>query len=40
MSDNPNLKKNGGDGTAVGKALRFLAAQGKKFAPELLDMAG
>ena len=33
MSDNPNLKKNGGDGKAVGKALRFLAAQGKKFAP-------
>ena len=30
----------GGEGTAVGKALRFLAAQGKKFAPELLDMAG
>ena len=40
MSDNPNAIKNGGEGTAVGKALRFLAAQGKKFAPELLDMAG
>ncbi len=40
MSKNPNLKRNGGEGTAVGKALRFLAAQGKKFAPELLDMAG
>jgi len=34
MSKNPNAKKNGGEGTAVGKALRFLAAQGKKFAPE------
>ena len=40
MSKNPNAIKNGGEGTAVGKALRFLAAQGKKFAPELLDMAG
>ncbi len=30
MSKNPNAKKNGGEGTAVGKALRFLAAQGKK----------
>ena len=36
MSNNPNAIKNGGEGTAVGKALRFLAAQGKKFAPELL----
>jgi len=40
MNKNPNAKKNGGGGTAVGRALRFLAAQGKKFAPELLDMAG
>ena len=38
--DNPNLKKNGGDGTAVGNTLRWLLAQGKQFAPELLTMAG
>ena len=37
--DNPNLKKNGGDGTNVGNALRWLAKQGKDFAPELLEMA-
>jgi hypothetical protein len=37
---NPNNIKNGGQGTAVGNALRWLAKQGKEFAPELLDMAG
>jgi hypothetical protein len=37
--DNPNLRKNGGEGTNVGNALRWLAAQGKEFAPELLEMA-
>ena len=34
------LKKNGGKGTAVGNALRFLAKQGKTIAPSLLDLAG
>lgn len=33
-------KKNGGSGTAVGNALRFLVKQGKSIAPELLDIAG
>tara|TARA_R110000764_G_scaffold122281_1_gene209935 strand:+ start:719 stop:1198 length:480 start_codon:yes stop_codon:yes gene_type:complete len=33
-------KKNGGRGTAVGNALRFLVKQGKSIAPELLDIAG
>ena len=32
--------KNGGKGTAVGNALRFLVKQGKVIAPELLDIAG
>ena len=32
--------KNGGKGTAVGNALRFLMKQGKVIAPELLDIAG
>lgn len=40
MSNNPNLIKNGGEGTNVGKALRWLAKQGKEFAPELLNIAG
>tara|TARA_R110002072_G_scaffold173439_2_gene328094 strand:- start:930 stop:1418 length:489 start_codon:yes stop_codon:yes gene_type:complete len=31
--------KNGGKGTAVGNALRFLVKQGKTIAPELLDIA-
>tara|TARA_R110000822_G_scaffold302649_2_gene427010 strand:- start:73219 stop:73725 length:507 start_codon:yes stop_codon:yes gene_type:complete len=38
--ENPKLRKNGGDGTNVGNALRWLAAQGKEFAPELLDIVG
>ena len=37
MSD--NLKKNGGKGTNVGNALRWLAKQGKVIAPEILDIA-
>ncbi len=36
---NPKLKKNGGEGTNVGNALRWLAKTGKKVAPELLDIA-
>ena len=38
--DNENKLKNGGKGTAVGNALRFLVKQGKNIAPELLDIAG
>lgn len=38
MSKQPK-RKNNGEGTAVGNALRFLAKQGKKFAPDLLTMA-
>ena len=34
------LKKNGGEGTNVGNALRWLAKQGKTIAPNLLDLAG
>ena len=37
---NPKLIKNGGKGTAVGNALRWLAKQGKTIAPEILDIAG
>ena len=40
MSNNPKLRKNGGKGTAVGNALRWLAKTGKNVAPELLDIAG
>ena len=32
--------KNGGKGTNVGNALRWLAKSGKKIAPELLDLVG
>jgi len=38
--DKDNKLKNGGKGTAVGNALRFLVKQGKTIAPELLDIAG
>lgn len=38
--DKDNKLKNGGKGTAVGNALRFLVKQGKSIAPELLDIAG
>jgi len=37
---NPKLKKNGGEGTNVGNALRWLVKQGKNVAPELLTIAG
>lgn len=37
---NPRLVKNGGPGTNVGNALRWLANAGKKVAPELLQIAG
>jgi len=37
---NPKLKKNGGKGTNVGNALRWLVKQGKAVAPELLEAAG
>ena len=40
MSKNPKLKKNGGQGTAVGNALRFLVKQGKVISPRILDIAG
>jgi len=36
---NDKLIKNGGKGTNVGNALRFLAKQGKVIAPSLLDLA-
>lgn len=39
MAEDKKLK-NDGKGTAVGNTLRWLAKQGKTFAPELLDMAG
>ena len=38
-NDNPNLIKNGGKGTFVGNALRWLVKQGKTIAPELLEAA-
>lgn len=34
------LKKNGGKGTNVGNALRWLKKQGKTIAPGILDLAG
>ena len=34
------LKKNGGEGTNVGNALRWLKKQGKTIAPGILDLAG
>ena len=39
-SKNPKLIKNGGNGTNVGNALRWLVKQGKQVSPELLDLAG
>ena len=38
--NNPKLIKNGGEGTNVGRALRWLVKQGKVIAPELLEVAG
>ena len=40
MNKNPKLIKNGGKGTAVGNALRFLVKQGKVISPRILDIAG
>ena len=37
--DNPKKLKNGGEGTNVGNALRWLVKQGKSVSPELLDLA-
>ena len=36
---NPKLKKNGGNGTDVGNALRWLKKQGKDIAPAILEAA-
>lgn len=38
-SKNPNLIKNGGTGSAVGKALKWLGKQGKVIAPGILEAA-
>jgi len=38
-NSNPKLRKNGGEGTNVGNALRWLVKQGKNVSPELLDLA-
>jgi hypothetical protein len=40
MKEKTKLKKNGGEGTGVGNALRWLAKQGKTIAPGILDIAG
>lgn len=40
MSNNKKMIKNGGNGTAVGNALRWLVAQGKTVAEPLLKVAG
>tara|TARA_R110000796_G_scaffold215461_1_gene331441 strand:+ start:94 stop:573 length:480 start_codon:yes stop_codon:yes gene_type:complete len=37
--DNPNKIKNGGKGTLVGNALRFLVDQGKVISPVILEAA-
>jgi hypothetical protein len=37
MSDNPNLKKNGGDGTFFGKLFAGIVKTGKKVGGPLLD---
>ena len=37
---NDKKKKNGGKGTAVGNALRFLVKQGKTISPKILEVAG
>ena len=39
-NSNPKLKKNGGEGTNVGNALRWLVKQGKNVSPELLSLTG
>lgn len=40
MNKNPKLIKNGGEGTAVGNALRWLTKQGKTISPVLLNAVG
>lgn len=40
MDKNPKLKKNGGEGTFVGNALRSLVKIGKDVAPDLLTAVG
>ena len=40
MPDKEKLIKNGGSGTNVGNALRWLLKQGKTVAPELLQAIG
>jgi len=39
-NSNPNLRKNGGKGTFVGNALRWLVSTGTTIAPEILNIAG
>ena len=39
-NSNPNLIKNGGKGTFVGNALRWLLSKGTTIAPEILNIAG
>jgi hypothetical protein len=38
--ENPNKIKNGGEGTFVGNALRWIVSNGKTIAPEILNVAG
>jgi len=37
---NPNLIKNGGSGTFVGNALRWIVSNGAVIAPDILNVAG
>ena len=37
---NPKLKKNGGNGTFVGNALRWIMSTGGAIAPDILNVAG
>tara|TARA_R110000803_G_scaffold205628_1_gene272429 strand:- start:2471 stop:2950 length:480 start_codon:yes stop_codon:yes gene_type:complete len=39
MENNPNKIKNGGKGTLVGNAIRFLTDQGKAISPVILEVA-
>ena len=39
MNENPKLKKNGGEGTFIGNAIRALASSGKVISPIILDLA-
>ena len=38
--ENPNKKKNGGDGTFVGNVLRWIVSNGQTIAPDILNAAG